>query len=153
VAKIDDLLQKDQTDRPDDRRAAGSRHSSHSEFAVKGITNRRNPALPELTWSICIKPHTQILVQRHPRASTSLANSIRCPDHQTILFGLVALSQTARQLRTHKQEIWNYRGSLGRRGRGGERETNLRLKAMGLLVWRRTVPTAMASILSVLSLA
>src|ERR1035437_7354317 len=32
-----------QTDRPDDRRAAGSRLSSNRESAVKGITKRRNP--------------------------------------------------------------------------------------------------------------
>src|ERR1019366_10746628 len=32
-----------QSDRPDDRRAAGSRLSSNSESAVKGITKRRNP--------------------------------------------------------------------------------------------------------------
>src|ERR1019366_10163532 len=32
-----------QTDRPDDRRAAGSRLSSNSESAVKGTTKRRNP--------------------------------------------------------------------------------------------------------------
>jgi hypothetical protein len=59
----------DQTDRPDDRRAAGSRLSSDSESAVKGITKRRNPEFQNA---------------RKPRPDPSfLAKSNTCPTQIT----------------------------------------------------------------------